>query len=82
MSNYNLWCYIEEDIVPFCIAASSATTIGRLKEFIKERGKTDTLSSIDVKDLTLWKVRYLLVTSSDITNDITLAYGGYPCWAI
>jgi Crinkler effector protein N-terminal domain len=56
-----LSCFIENDTTPFLVQVTApiGMIIYDLKELIKEKGKNGVLSSVDAKDLTLWKVRYL-----------------------
>jgi hypothetical protein len=84
-------CLVEGDDTVFAITAPLTTPISVLKNWIKDEGKNGVLSSVDAKDLTLWKVRMTMASDSttdspvilsDITGDTSLAYGGYPCQAI
>jgi len=59
---YNLWCYVQGDNTYFPVIASSAISIGVLQKMIKEDGKNGVLNSVDAKDLTLWKVCYIIVS--------------------
>ena len=80
MSDYHLWCYVVGDNVPFLVTASSSTFIGQLKKLIREERKNSVLSSVDAKDLTLWKVRMtFLAIRSDITGDKRQLLAHYIC---
>jgi len=59
---FSLWCYVQGDNTYFPVIASSAISIGVLQKMIKEEGKNGVLNSVDAKDLTLWKVRYIMVS--------------------
>ena len=59
---FYLWCYVQGDSIYFPVTVPSATPIGVLQQKIKEEGKNGVLNSVDAKDLTLWKVRYIMVS--------------------
>ena len=83
MSDYNLWCFVVGDKTVFPVIASPTIPVALLMKLIREERKNSVLSSIDAKDLTLWKVRMtFLAIRSDIMGDTTLSYAGYPCQAI
>jgi hypothetical protein len=65
----DLWCYVVGDNTPFPVTASSTTSIGRLKDFIKKKGIDATEHAVLAKDLILWKVRMTLVIRSDIMHN-------------
>jgi hypothetical protein len=68
---YALWCYVEGDNTIFCVTASSTTPIGRLKYLIKE--KSNFLQGVDASNLSLMKVRYIMVSVwTFVMNDL--------CW--
>ena len=74
-----LVCRVEGESTPFRVELAGNKDIMDLKNFIKEKCKNGTLSGVNAKDLTLWKVRMTLVVfRSDITDDTNLAYRGYP----
>ncbi|KAF8498772.1 hypothetical protein F5888DRAFT_1802922 [Russula emetica] len=53
---YQLWCLVEGDDALFPVIAPSTTSIGVLKDMIKEKGINPNEHAILAKDLTLWKV--------------------------
>jgi hypothetical protein len=64
---YQLWCLVEGDDTLFPIIAPSTTSIGVLKDMIKEKGINPTEHAVDAKGLTLWKVR-MSIASDNTTN--------------
>jgi hypothetical protein len=58
---HKLWCHIEGDKLVFQVFASTTTSVGKLKEMIKERKKNNTLRTVDASDLTLTKAGYIMM---------------------
>ena len=56
-NTYRIWCLVEGDNTLFVVITSPMLFISELKDLIKEMRKHAVLSSIDAKDLTLWKAR-------------------------
>jgi hypothetical protein len=61
VTSRGLWCHVVGNNTPFRVIASSPTSIGRLKDFIKDKRKNGVLKTVDAKDLTLWRVRMISV---------------------
>ncbi|KAI0005333.1 hypothetical protein BJV74DRAFT_880612 [Russula compacta] len=55
-TDYKLWCLVEGDDKLFAVNALPSISIHELKKKIKEMGKNGVLSSVDTKDLILWRV--------------------------
>ena len=55
-----LWCNVKGDSVLFFVEVPPEHTIAHLKKLIWEQRQNRVLSSIDAKDLILWKVRWHL----------------------
>jgi Crinkler effector protein N-terminal domain len=61
-----LLCLIEGEssLYMFRVEPTGSMDIMQLKELIKEKNKNGMLSSIDAKDLVLWKVRMTMASNS------------------
>ena len=60
-TNYTLWCYVEGDKNLFPVIPPSTTSMGMLKELIKEK-RSNFLQGVDAADLTLFKVGYIMIS--------------------
>ena len=57
MSEYTLWCLVEQDTNLFLVDIVPTLSIGKLKRGIKEE-KSRLLEKFDANNLILWKVHY------------------------
>ena len=62
-----LVCLVSGESSPFKVNPTISMNIMDLKGLIREKGINRVFSSVDAKDLTLWKVR-MTMASDDTTN--------------
>ena len=57
-ATYELWCLVRGDNTPFPIVASSTSSIGVLKQYIKKEREITLFARVEAPSLDLWQVRY------------------------
>jgi hypothetical protein len=65
-----LVCLIAGESEVFKVKSTGNIDIMELKDLIRERGKNGVLSSVGAKDLTLWKVRTIIMGPCSATAQV------------